>query len=752
MSNQEAAPAIRHLVGVERLLRPKSLAIVGVSSTPGSPGLGVWNNLKNFGCAIETWLVSRSRDEVDGHACVRSVDELPEGIDVAVLCVPASAAVESVTACARRKVGVVVLYGAGYAEAGALGQRIQDEVVSIAEQHGMAVAGPNCMGLTNFVDGVPVTFAPGLQHTPTGHEPGVAILTQSGGMMSNLREMSQAKGVPISYAISTGNEAGLGVEEYLEYLVTDRDTKTVAMYVEQIRNPQRFLALARRARLSNKSIVLLHSGRSAASREAAQSHTGAMVKDVRIAKTLLQAEGVIVVETMEDLVDVAHMLTCFVQLPTAGPGILTDSGALKGFALDYADAIGLELPGLSSATRQRLNEVMPSYTTSSNPLDITAQALSEMSLYTETAAALLHDEAVGSLMVVVLPGSLQIALRKAKGVLLAVDGASKPAVFVIMGEGSPLSEELVPTLRQHHVPLFRSPERAMRAMTAVVQHARWLAELRSREALDDTASGNAKSAGVPGVQVPAQTILVPPSGSLMEHEGKGMLAALGIPTPLGGLCQTADEAVELAKSIGYPLVLKIQAPSILHKSDVGGVIVGIGNEAALRENWRQLMQNVGSACPNVHLDGVLVERMAKPGAEMVVGAKRDSTWGPVLMVGMGGVWIELLHDVRLLQPGLPVELIEREILSLQAAPLLTGTRGSGRMDVRALAVVVEKVGQLICTNPEIAEIDLNPVVVYRAGQGVQVLDAVILGVRLEGRESQAGECKGSSNTCQGGNL
>lgn len=694
---------------VERLLQPQSIAIIGISSNPGSVGRSVLSNLRYFNYKGDIFLVSRSLDEVDGIKCYPTIDDLPSSIDVAVLCVPVSAAIDTVQACARRQVRAVVAFGAGYAEAGESGRAVQEAVVDIARSNGMLVLGPNCMGLTNFVHSMPLTFAPGLKKTVVEDQPAVALLTQSGGMMSNIREICQARGLAISYAISTGNEAVVGVEDFLDYLVQDQQTKVITMYVEQIRRPQVFLRLAEQARRMGKVIVLLHPGRSESSREAAKTHTGSLVGDVAVIQTLVENAGVLMVETIDELVDVSWLLAWFQASPKKGAAILTDSGALKGFSLDFCESVNLQLAALSLETHQSLDQILPAYTTASNPLDITAQALTEPEIYTNTAELLLDDPGVDALVVAVLPGSPAVGLKKALAIFSALESSQKPVVFVVVGEGAPLATELHHELRQRRIPLFRSLERTLRALADVMRF-----------------GARADRPSTVQVQVDIRPIDLPRIGVLPEFEGKTYAAQMGIPVLPGKLCKDVDQAVEAAQSIGYSVVLKAQSQALTHKSDIGGVIIGIESESQLRTAWKTIHSNIEGVCPDVTLDGLLLEAMSPPGVEVVVGAKRDEKWGPVVMVGLGGIWIEALKDVRLLPPNLPEQYIVEELLQLRASSLLRGARGAEPADVEALAKIVSCIGREMSRNPRLQEIDINPVMVYSAGKGAMALDVLVV--------------------------
>jgi acyl-CoA synthetase (NDP forming) len=546
-------------------------------------------------------------------------------------------------------------------------------------------------------------------HGLTGR-PAIGIIAQSGAMAASLRNATLAKGIAVTYAISTGNEAMLGVEDFLASLIEDDATRVVALFVEHIRQPQLFLKLAAAARARSKPLVLLHPGRSARARESARSHTGALAGNHAVMRTLASREAVVLVETLDELIDTASLLACFPAPPVEGTAVMTNSGAFKGFALDFCEAIGLDLPSLSGTTVERLKAVLPPFASLDNPLDVTAQGIKEPRIFGDCACTLLAEPSVGSLIVSVVPGAPAQAMAKLQSLAPILDAPPKPVAVAILGDGMPLAGEFVAGFRDRGVPFFRSPERALRAMARATAYGKALAAPR-REGAPRT---------LPEIAPP------PGTGVLPEYQGKGYLAALGIPVPAGTLARDRDAAAAAAARIGYPVVLKAQAAGLAHKSDAGGVIVGIRDEAALRGAWERLHAEVGRARPDLTLDGILVERMAPHGLEMAVGARRDPAWGPVLMVGLGGIWIEALEDVRLLPADLDEGAIVEELAGLKAARLLAGARGTPALDVAALAKVVARLGTLMRARPEIAEIDVNPLIVYPAGQGVLALDALLV--------------------------
>jgi acyl-CoA synthetase (NDP forming) len=696
---------------IDRLLQPRSIAIVGASADPRSFGGFVLGNLERFGYGGAIHLVSRSSAEINGRACVQTVAELPDGIDVAVLAIPEAGVLEAVKACGGKRMGGAVIYASGYAEAGDEGRVKQEQIAAAARDAGLPLLGPNCMGYTNFAAGIPLTFEPVSPPAFAGSgNGGVGVLAQSGAMAANLRDAFIGRGQLLTSAVSTGNEAVIGVEDVLAHFIADPATRVIAMYVEQVRRPQLFLRLAREAREAGKPIVLLMPGRSARAREAAQSHTGALAGDHATATALMRREAVVVVDTLDELFDTTAILARFPVPSSKGTAFVTGSGAMKNIALDFADAIGLDLPALTEATTKRLTAMLPAYAVAENPLDYTTISVRNPGVVGDIIDALVADDNVGN-VVLSIPAGPAVAQRdKAQHLLPALARAAKPAVLVVIGDGGPIEPFFTDAIRESGVPLFRSPDRALRALAQVAAYG---------EALQRAA--RAASGAAVAVPLPAP---LPPSGVLAEYQGKAWLAKAGLAIPKGRLARTVDEALAVATDIGYPVVIKAQASELPHKSDVGGVIVGLADAAALRAAWQRLHDSVASHRPELVLDGVLVEAMGPRGLELVVGAKRDADWGPVVLVGLGGIWIEALKDVRLIPADLAEADIVVELSRLKAATLLKGVRGATAVNVDAVARVVALIGAQMRANPQIAEIDINPLVAYP--DRVLALDALVV--------------------------
>ncbi|HLI22353.1 MAG TPA: acetate--CoA ligase family protein [Stellaceae bacterium] len=690
---------------VGRLLRPRSVAIVGASPDAGSIGFNALENLLRAGYQGEIHLVSRSRKEINGRPCVPSIDDLPLGVDAVVLVVPEAVVVDSVAACARRQAGSAVVFASGFAEVGAEGKAKQDRIREIARESGVLVLGPNCIGLRNFAGNNALTFEPVTEPAPTITE-GAAVIAQSGAMTSNLKLALFAKGVPVTCAISTGNEAVLGVEDFLADCLDQPGNRVFALFIEQVRRPAVFLDLVRRARREGKPIVLLHPGRTAIARETAKSHTGAFAGDYQTMRAILTHEGVVLVDTMDELFDTTTLLARWPEPSPLPVGAISNSGAFRGISLDMAADIGLELAALTAETKAKLKAMLPAYATIDNPLDITTVGLAQPQVFGNTAQAVLDDPGVGGLVLAFIPGAPEFQMVRCRSLLPAIEHATKPVAFSMFGDETKLIEEFPRTLRERNVPLFRSPDRALRAMAHV------------------SAYGRARMRAAVSPKTLAQSVTIAERGPIAEYRAKAYLKELGIAVPAGSLVMNVDHACAVAEAIGYPVVLKAQSPALLHKSDAGGVIVGIKDAAALRTAWPVLHENVARAKPCLALDGVLVEAMAKPGVELIVGARRDPEWGPVLMIGLGGIWTEALKDVALLSADLGDDEIIEALARLKGAALLDGLRGAPPSDKRAVAQVAASLGALMRATPDLLDIEINPLMVYPSG--AIALDALMI--------------------------
>jgi acyl-CoA synthetase (NDP forming) len=693
-------------------MRPRSVAIIGVSAKPGSAGRVVLELLGNNKFSGPIYLVGRSTADIDGHEVLSGIDDLPEDVDLAVLTLPAGAVREAVEGCVRRKVKVAVIFASGFAEVGSDGVSEQDRIGDIARAGGVALVGPNCLGFMNFAEGFSaVFFSPQpTPRLPQGTTGAVAIVAQSGGLGSHLQSGLSTRGVPVSCWISTGNEAGLGLADFIQYLLDDPVTQVIALYAEDIRRPQEFIDIAGEALRRGKPIVMMHPGRGAKAKEAARSHTGALSGDHAVMRTLVEHAGVVVVDTLDELMDVSEILARFPKPSKGDLGILTFSGAFCGIAHDFCEDVGVYVPPLSQQTLDRLTPLLPAFLPPRNPLDLGTQTIQQPDLLQTCVEALLHDPAIGALAISIPPTSPRHSVIYIEGIVAASKTSTKPVALAILGDASPLLPEFTAVVLKNNVVLSRSSDRTLRAMGKVIRY------------------GNRSTALAKRKITPAGSVSIPELGQGAQPEwlGKKVLAALGLHVPAGELARNADEAVQIAGRIGYPVAMKAQAAKLEHKTEAGGVVLGVANADEVRKVWATLHENVERAQPGLKLDGVLVEAMSPRGLELVVGARRDPRWGPVVMVGLGGIWVEALGDVRLMPPDLTEDEIVGELAKLKTAKLLQGFRGAPPVDIKAVAAAAAAVGRLMRARPDIAEVDVNPLMVHAAGRGATALDALII--------------------------
>jgi acetate---CoA ligase (ADP-forming) len=697
MSGVQAA---RGPQAVARFLRPRSVAIVGASARPGSAGKVILESLKLNKFAGAIHLVGRSDEPIDGLPVLKSADQLPEGVDLAVFTLPAAGVRDAVAACARRKVGSAMIFAAGFAEVGE--RKMQDDIARTAREAGLAIVGPNCLGVTNNVDGMMLhmLFARQARRDVTG---GVAVVGQSGGLLGHFQRAADGRDTPLSYVISTGNEIGLESTDFIEYLADDAATSVLVVYTEEVQRPRQFLAAIRRCRDAGKPVILMIPGRSAKSRAAALSHTGALVGDYATIQTQAEDAGAILVGTMDEMMDLAELLVRYPKPPVKGPGVLTASGAFVGLANDMAEELGLDFPQVEPATLQIFKDTLPAYGNYGNPLDVTAGFTP--ALLAPAVKALIDDPNIGMLFISFPINTGVVVENFTKGMA----GSDKPKVLVALGDTWPLAPDVLEAVKRCPAVFSRSTDRMMRVIALYTRYGRLLARRR-----DDAVPAPIKDAPALG------------TGTQPEWLGKKLLAAAGIAVPGGALARTADEAVAVAQRIGYPVALKAQAAALSHKTEAGGVMLNLADATALRAAWQTMMASVARAAPGVTLDGALVEKMSPKGIELMVGAKRDPGWGTVLLVGLGGIWVEALGDVQLLPSGASAELVREALGKLRSAKLLAGVRGAAPADVDAVVRAIQAIDRIMRTMPQVMEIDVNPLMVHADGQGATALDALVV--------------------------
>jgi acetyl coenzyme A synthetase (ADP forming)-like protein len=703
--------------GLDALFRPRSVAVIGASRDPGSIGGAIFHNLLANGFNGAVHPVNPGAAVVQSVAAHRSIEEVPGEVDLAVIVVPARHVPDVVEACGRKGVRAVVVISAGFRETGEAGRALEADVLERCRRHGMRLVGPNCLGVLNTESGVRLdaTFAP--TYPPAGS---VAFSSQSGALGLAILEYAASLGIGISQFVSVGNKADVSGNDLIEFWEQDPGTKIVLLYLESFGNPRRFSPIARRvARV--KPIVAVKSGRTAAGRRAASSHTGSIAGADAAVDALCRQSGVIRTDTMEELFDVAMLLVH--QPPPVGGriGIVTNAGGPGIMASDACESRGLEIPLLADDTTAALKAFLPPEASVRNPVDMIASATPAS--FEKATAAVLADPNVDALMVLYVPPIVTTPLEVAQAIVRGVEEAGrradaagvarKPVVSCFMGShGVP---EGLRTLHAGHIPSYAFPESASIALAHAVRYGRW-------------------RAGDPG-QFVTQTVEAPRAaaaiarararggGWLEPGEIAEVLAAYDIPQPPSEVATDEDAAVEAAARLGGPVVVKLHSATLTHKTDVGGVRLDLRSEHDVRRAWREIRASVAAAGHADAMDGVTVQPFVRDGIETIVGMSRDDKFGPLVMFGLGGIHVEVLKDVAFRIAPFTDRDARDMMRELRAFPLLDGWRGAAPADLAAMESLLLRIGQLAGDHPALEEMDLNPVRLFQPGRGLVAIDA-----------------------------
>jgi acetyl coenzyme A synthetase (ADP forming)-like protein len=696
------------VASVRRVLWPETIAVIGAGRRPGTIGHEVFRNLLLGGFAGTVYPVNPAAATVAGVHAYARVSDVPRPVDVAVVVVPASAVIETVDECGAAHVRGLVVISAGFGEVDDAGIARQADLVRAVRRHGMRLVGPNCMGVVNTAPGVQMnaTFAP---VQPAAGS--VGFLSQSGALGIAVLEQAVELGLGVSTFVSVGNKADVSGNDLLQYWESDPSTRIILLYLESFGNPRKFARIARRVARS-KPIVAVKSGRTSAGAIAARSHTAAAAAPEVAADALFRQAGVIRVKTMAEMFDVAVVLTN--QAPPAGQrvAIVGNSGGPGILAADACEDAGLLLAELTDTTVASLAAFLPAAASIGNPLDLIASATAEQ--YERALDLVLADAGVDSVVVIFTPPLVTRAEDVAARVVgVARRHAAKPVVATFLG-GQHGSGTLSGAAAGPAVPVFPFPEQAVHALGHAAAYGGWLSRPFGRVPEFADVEVNAARAVVTRALGAA-----PAEGQWMApDDAAALLEAFEIPAAAARVVADADEAARVAGELGFPVALKAASPDIVHKSDVGAVALDLSSPDAVGEAYRAMAARLGGA-----MGGAVVQAMAPRGIETIVGVVQDPSFGPLVMFGLGGVATDVLGDraFRIL-PLTDLDAAEL-VRSVRAAPLLFGHRGTPAVDVSALEDVILRVAALADTVPEVAELDLNPVVA--SPRGVLALDAKV---------------------------
>jgi acetate---CoA ligase (ADP-forming) len=697
---------------LDSFFAPKSIALIGASRDQQKIPGRLFAMLRKNGYPGKLYPINPNYDEIEGVKCYKSVAEIGAPIDLAIVVIPARAVLPALEQCAAVRVKNAVIISSGFAEEGGDSAAMQDEIAALAKRTGMRVSGPNAEGFLSEVQKVAATFSPTVDVTP-GHVPLVAtrgrvgIVAQSGGIGFAIKHRAKAIGVAISYCVSAGNESDLGAGEFLDYLVQDASTDVILLFIEGIRDLDKFLVAARRAAELKKPVIVTKVGRSAAGERAAASHTASMAGWSAAYDAVFAKYGFIVSNDLDEAVTIAAVLASNPLPKGDRVAVLTVSGGAGIWGADAVSLQGLQAPELSAGMQAEIMKLLPSYGAARNPIDVTAQGVNSGGL--QRSIELLDDSDEVDALLVVLSLSSETRMPFKEEELKPVIAAQrKPVVFYSYTLPSDFARR---ELAKSGVVVLSGLTHVGVAMRRLLDYSRF------------RLAGEADAAGLPLRDLSAHLS----RQSFSEADSKALLREAGIALPDEALVANREELDDAIARVGFPLAMKIQSPDIPHKSEVGGVRVNIATKGEAFIAFRELMDNAQRHRPSAAIQGVLVAPMAKKGVEIIVGTLIDATFGPMVMAGLGGVTTELFRDV-IYRPA-PVSAAEAAAMlgELKAAPLLRGFRGAPTADVPALARLISEVSLLAARlRGEIAEIELNPVLAHPEGDGVTIVDALVV--------------------------
>ena len=693
--------------GLEPFFAPRGVAVIGASASPTKLSYGILRNLSTYGYAGQIAPVNPKEDQILGHKSYPDIASVPDPVDLAVIVLPAQITPSVLEDCGKRGVKAVIVISGGFKEIGPEGAAMEKSLVSIARRYNMRMIGPNCVGTLDMYTGLNTTFING--QPARG---GIGFVSQSGAVAGGVVETIRDKFIGFSMFATLGNEADVTETDMIEYLAEDEHTRVIASYVEAIHDGQKFIQVARKVS-PHKPIVMLKAGRTSAGARAVSSHTGSLAGSHTAYKAAFEQAGVIEVDTLADLFDVS-MGFAHLPLPKgARVAMITNGGGPAALASDALAMNGLQMADLSQETQEFLRPHLNPAAQIANPVDMLGAA--DAAEFSAGLKGILADPNVDMAIAILVPQVLVHTAAVAQAIVDQAKGQSKPVVAVFVGEYSTAKAREI--LHTNGIPMYVNPETPGRVLSAMLRYARWL-EKPTQAEIHWTGLDQAQAARL------LESAKDQPA--LGEVLTRPLLAAYGMPVVAGEMAQTAQQAVDAARRVGYPVVMKIVSPDILHKSDLGGIRLNLGDDDAVRSNYVSLMQKIASKKPEARLEGVLIEAMAPKGQEVIVGMRRDPNFGPLMMFGLGGIYVELFGDVAFRVAPLTRQDAADMIHQTRAGRLLTGFRGMPEADVDAVVDALLRLSKLAMDFPQIEEIEINPLLVLPKGKGSLALDGRVI--------------------------
>ncbi len=689
---------------LESLLYPQTVAVIGASTNPEKVGGAFMHNLTSGGFKGTIVPINLSAPEILGVKCYKSLEEYGEKIDLSIIVVGGKYVKTSIESSIKAGAKTIVVITAGFKEVSEKGAEAEQELVDLCRSHGVRMMGPNCLGVLNTHHAMNATFAPTLP--PAGH---ISVISQSGALCVAILDWAASQKLGLGKVISFGNKADLNEVDFLQALAEDKETKVIAGYLESIKEGDKFLRIAEEA-AGVKPVVLLKVGITQAGAKAASSHTGSLAGQDMAYGAAFRRSGVVRAENFEALFDYA--LAFATQPIPKGDrvAVITNAGGPGIMAADAAETMGLNMVDITEKSKETLRPLLPPTAALGNPVDVIGDA--EPDRYLHAFEVLQEDDNIDAILVVATPQNMTQPLELAEKLAEKHKG-KKPLLTAFMGGEEVLAAKA--RLMELGIPNYPSPDRAVAALRAMCDYAAWRA--RPTRIVTRFPVNRRR------VERVLQWHIRSNIAQIGEVEGKEILKAYDFKILQGTLASTANEAVETADRIGYPVVLKISSPDIIHKSDFGGVRVNLANPEQVRDAFDLMMLRVQRRAPNAFIRGAYVEKMGHRGREVILGMTRDPQFGPMLMFGLGGIFVEVMKDVTFHLAPITREEAVQMLMGTRSYALLKGARGQAPVDLMQIATALQRISQLATDYPEIQELDINPFIVGEVGTEAYVADA-----------------------------
>ncbi len=695
---------------LDAIFSPRSIAVIGASSTPGKVGHDIFSNILRGYYKGTLYPVNPKAESILCVKAYAGLLDIPDEVELAIIILPPKVALKAVEECAGKGVKGIVIVSAGFREVGEAGLEIENAIVAICREAGIRLIGPNCLGVINPKGEVRLNASFSARMPKAGN---VSFISQSGALCTAVLDFAADRGFGFSKFISIGNKADVDELDLLKYFHDDQDTEVIMIYMEELRRGgQEFIDAVLKITSGDRPtpVLVIKSGRTQAGAAAASSHTGALSGTEGVYDAIFQEAGMIRVETVNDLFDYATALAAK-KFPAGNKvAIVTNAGGPGIVATDMTVSAGLELAVFNSETVEALASHLPATANIHNPVDVIGDASQDR--YEKALAAVINDENVNGALVILTPQSMTNAIGTAEVITKIANQSPKPIVGSFMGVVD--VSEGVKLLQKHHIPVYPFPENAAKALGALYRSTQWLR--RQHLAQYEFNHDRARATEI------IQNCLLEGKYYLGELEGMALLECYGFKVLPTVLAKSKEEAGDLADEIGFPVVMKIVSPQILHKSDAGGVKVGLKTRADVGKAFIEIMEKARAYRADAELKGILVQKMASRGQEVILGMNRVPTFGPLIMFGLGGIYVELFKDVVFRLAPMGRNNARRMVKSIKGFPMLDGFRGTEKADIECIHRQLVSLSDMVMNHPEIKELDINPFLVHPAGEGGTVAD------------------------------